>query len=108
MLLGAITFSWLAFVMSTNSETTLNNVSKAYMSGMSDQLQKKFEAIISSQIRQIYGTINRIEEENLTYSEDLRQELVLSAKMSGFSFLALYIFLSKIFRQRMCIATVYG
>lgn len=90
VLLGTIVFLGLASVMSAKSETTLNNVSKTYMSGMNDQLQRKFEAVISSQITQIYGAIHRIEEENLTYSEELRQELVLSARIRDFSFLALY------------------
>lgn len=90
VILGTITFLRLSSVMATKSEATLNNVSKTYMSGMNDQLQRKFEAVISSQIRQIYGTIHRIEEENLTYSEELRQELVLSARIRDFSFLALY------------------
>lgn len=90
VILGAVVFTCLASVMREKSEITLNDVSKSYMSGMNDQLQKKFEAVIAMQLKQVEGTVNRVEEGDLAYSDALREELALCAKIRDFSFLALY------------------
>ncbi len=90
VLLGAVVLFCLSSVMGEKSEVTLNGVSKTYMSGMNDQLQKKFEAVIAMQMKQVEGTVNHIEEEDMAYSDGLRAELQLGAKIRDFSFLALY------------------
>ena len=90
VLLSTMVFLVLAEVMSEKSEATLNNVSETYMSGINEQLLKKFEALISQQFKQIDGTIKRVEEENINNQEELWDELALCDKVSDFSYLALY------------------
>ena len=90
VLLSTMVFLVLAEVMSEKSEATLNNVSETYMSGINEQLLKKFEALISQQFKQIDGTIKRVEEENINNQEELWDELALCAKVRDFSYLALY------------------
>lgn len=90
VLLSTVVFLVLAEVMSEKSEATLNNVSETYMSGMNEQLVKKFESLISQQLRQIEGTIKRVSEEDIATKEELWDELALCAKVRNFSYLALY------------------
>ena len=90
VMLGVLVFWRLSAVMGEKSEKTLSEVSQIYMSGINEQLQRKFEAIIESRMMQLNGTVNRIEEETFANREELWEELVLCAKIREFSFLALY------------------
>ena len=90
IILGTIVFLRLSAIMSDKSESTLNNVSETYMSGINEQLQRKFEAVIELNLQQVGGVVGQIAEQNLIYSEELRDELVLCAKIRDFSFMALY------------------
>ena len=90
IILGTIVFLRLSAIMSDKSESTLNNVSETYMSGINEQLQRKFEAVIELNLQQVGGVVGQIAEQNLIYSEELRDELALCAKIRDFSFMALY------------------
>lgn len=90
VLLSTMVFLVLAEVMREKSEATLNSVSETYMSGMNEQLVKKFESLISQQFRQIDGTVKRVSEEDIVTKEELWDELALCAKVRDFSYLALY------------------
>lgn len=90
VLLGVVVFFWMTAATGEQSEMTLSNLSETYMSEMNRQLQKKFEAVISLQLRQVEGTIKQVLEKGLTESDQLREELALCARIRDFSFLALY------------------
>ena len=88
--LGVVIFIWLGNVMAGKSEKTIDEVSETFMSEMNAQLQRKFEALIDLHLSQLDGVVLRIEEEKLTDSKAIRDELVLSAKVRDFLYLGLY------------------
>lgn len=92
IILGFILFSWMISRMGDRSEVVLRELSDTYMASMNDQLQKKFEAVIQAQTHELDGTVKRIEEENLTEQgrKRLQEELLLCARVRGFSYMALY------------------
>ena len=92
IILGFLSFSWITWKMGDRSEIALRELSDTYMSGMNDQLQKKFEAVIQAQANELDATARRIEEEHLLEQDGelLRKELFLCAKVRDFSYMALY------------------
>ena len=90
VLLSIAVFFLLGIVMASKSEDTVNEVSELYMSEMSNQLQKNFEAIIDVELEQVEGIVRRVEDQKIDSEAELREELALSARIREFSFLALY------------------
>lgn len=93
IILGTIVFLWLGVEMSNRSDAAINEISNIYMSEMSNQLQRKFEAVIDLHLAQVDGVVRRIESENLLELGDakrLREELMLSAEIRDFRYLGLY------------------
>lgn len=101
IILSLIVLLCLGIVMDRKSEATISSVSRIYMEEMNNQLQKKFEAIIDLQLSRVDAVVARIEEEVLTDEIELRDELVLCAKIRSFDFLGLY-------SKDSTIDTVYG
>lgn len=89
VILATVVLLRLSVIMSDKSESALNNVSEIYMSGINKQLQRKFEAIIDLKLQQVDGVIVQVEEGNFAYSDELRDELSLCAKVRDFSYMAL-------------------
>ncbi len=90
IILGFIVFSWMGTEMNKKSEESINEISNIYMSEMSSQLQKKFEAVINLYLAQLDGVIKRVEAEGFDDRESLRRELELSAEIRDFKFMGLY------------------
>lgn len=90
IILGFVVFSWMGMEMSNKSEAAVDEISDIYMSEMSSQLQKKFEAVIDLYLAQLDGVIKRVEAEEFDYKRSLRQELELSAEIRDFKFMGLY------------------
>jgi len=92
IILGVILFVWMISEVGKQSEDALKDISDTYLAGMNDQLQKKFEAVIQTQMDELDGTVERIAEENLSLDnkDQLWEELYLCAKIRSFSFMALY------------------
>ncbi len=90
IILGFVVFSWIGMEMSNKSEAAVDEISDIYMSEMSSQLQKKFEAVIDLYLAQLDGVIKRVEAEEFDYKRSLRQELELSAEIRDFKFMGLY------------------
>lgn len=90
IVLGFVVFSWMGMEMNNKSESSINEISNIYMSEMSSQLQKKFEAVIDLYLAQLDGVIKRVEAEELDSTESLRKELELSAEIRDFKFMGLY------------------
>ena len=63
IILGFVVFSWMGMEMSNKSEAAVDEISDIYMSEMSSQLQKKFEAVIDLYLAQLDGVIKRVEAE---------------------------------------------
>lgn len=87
--LSITVFIFLAVFMPSKSEETVNEISQLYMSEMSGQLQKNFEAIIDVELQQVEGIVRRVEELKIESQAALREELALSARIREFSFLAI-------------------
>ena len=87
--LSVAVFIFLGIQMPSKNEKTVNEVSELYMSEMSGQLQKNFEAIIDVELQQVEGIVRRVEEQRIQSQEELREELALSARIRDFSFLAI-------------------
>lgn len=90
IILGVAVFLWMGIEINSKSEAAINEISNIYMSEMSNQLQRKFEAVIDLQLAQLEGVVKRIEKENLKDDESLREELELSAEVRDFKFMGLY------------------
>ncbi|MDE7287256.1 MAG: HAMP domain-containing histidine kinase, partial [Lachnospiraceae bacterium] len=90
IILGFAVFSWMGTAMSQKSDAAINEISNIYMSEMSNQLQRKFEAVIDLYLAQLDGVIKRVEAEEFTDNESLRRELELSAEIRDFKFMGLY------------------
>lgn len=90
IILGFVVFSWMGMEMSNKSEAAVDEISDIYMSEMSSQLQKKFEAVIDLYLAQLDGVIKRVEAEEFDYKRSLRQELELFAEIRDFKFMGLY------------------
>lgn len=90
IILGVAVFLWMGIEVKSKTEAAVNELSNLYMSEMSSQLEKKFEAVIDLQLAQVEGVVRRIEKEDLEDYESLREELILSAEIRDFKFLGLY------------------
>lgn len=90
IILGVAVFLWMGIEVNSKTEAAVNELSNLYMSEMSSQLEKKFEAVIDLQLAQVEGVVRRIEKEDLEDHESLREELILSAEIRDFKFLGLY------------------
>lgn len=90
VVLGVIVFTSLARTMGRKSETTLSGVTELYMAGMNSQLQQKFEILINMQLDQLDGVIRRSRIAVSDGPKKLEAELNQSARIRGFTFLALY------------------
>lgn len=88
--LGAVVFAVLARTMGRKSETTLNEVTELYMTGMNRQIQQKFDILIDMQLDQLASVIQRSRSAVSGGSRRLKDELNLNARIRGFTFLALY------------------
>ena len=57
---------------------------------MSIQVQQKFQSIIELRLSQVSGIIKSTWSEEITYGDDLLEDLKQSAQVRDFSYLALY------------------
>lgn len=83
-------FGCMSLLMSYNTEESIKKVSSVYMSEMNQQIQQKFQSIISLQLEQVEGIIERTKPETEIYGKKMLDELQLSAEVRNFTFLALY------------------
>lgn len=90
IILGVAVFLWMGIEVKSKTEAAVNELSNLYMSEMSSQLERKFEAVIDLQLAQVERVVRRIEKEELEDYESLREKLKLSAEIRDFKFLGLY------------------
>lgn len=83
-------FGCMLLLMSYNTEESIKKISSVYMSEMNQQIQQKFQSIISLQLDQVEGIIERTKPETEIYGKKMLDELQLSAEVRNFTFLALY------------------
>ena len=90
ILLCTIVFVWVGTLMSQKSENTIIDIGTIYMSEMSKQIHQKFDAIIDLKLSQAQGIVKRTPQTDEEYTDELAQELALSAEIREFTYLGLY------------------
>ena len=83
-------FGWLTFFMVKQNEDSIGQVGQIYMSEVSRQLKLHFTSIIELRLSQVEGIVERLYVYLLEYGEELKEELVQSAEIRGFSYLGFY------------------
>ena len=83
-------FIALTLFMSVKTEESVEEISSGYMAEMSIQVQQKFQSIIELRLSQVSGIIKSTWSEEITYGDDLLEDLKQSAQVRDFSYLALY------------------
>lgn len=83
-------FIALTLFMSAKTEASVEEISQSYMSEMSIQVQQKFQSIIDLRLSQVSGMIKSTWSEEMVYNDTLKENLVSSAQVRDFSYLALY------------------
>ena len=97
----AISFSLLAIacvvmitftssVIAEKSDFAINKIGSLYMSGMTKQMQEKFDTVIDMQISELKGIVERHPPESVVYDQDMFDQLALSAQVRDFVYLGLY------------------
>ena len=69
IILCAIVFYSVTFLMTGKSDTTISNIGIIYMSEMNKQLQEKFQSIMDLRMVQLSGIIKRTPSETVSYGE---------------------------------------
>lgn len=76
--------------MANKSNKAISDVGEAYTNGMANQLKQKFDAVVSMQVLQLKGIIDRTPPESVEYGEKMFDELAESARVRTFDYLGLY------------------
>lgn len=84
-----IVFSWMTIFMNTKTRESITDISRIYMSEINTQLNQKFTSIISLKLDQVRGIINRNPTAQ-TYSDEMINELIVSARVRSFTYLGFY------------------
>ena len=74
--------------MNQKSKKTIYEVGEIYMSGMNEQMAKRFENVVKLRFEQVHGIVSVVSGEG-SETEDLYEELVYRAQVRAFDYLAL-------------------
>lgn len=90
-----IAVSILVFVLSSliiarKSNDAISQVGKVYTHAMAGQVKQTFDAVISMQVFQLQGLVERTPPESVTYGQQMIDDLIESARVRNFTYLALY------------------
>ena len=83
-------FSFLAFFLNRQSASSIREVSRMYMSSMSEQIAMHFETVISLRMDQLDALVGTAAAGDVHRSEEQRQELIHSAQAREFLYLGFY------------------
>jgi len=83
-------FISLAGYLNRQSEETINQVGKVYMTSMNERISKHFETMVDLRLTQLDTLVETIPEDEKEDGEALRSWLEYSAKARGFDSLAYY------------------
>lgn len=87
IIICVLVISSMVIYLGAKTNETVNNITVTYMSEMSKQIQQKYEAIIDLRLEQVEGIIARSSIDDV-YSDELLEELQLSAKIRNFTYMA--------------------
>lgn len=86
LILCIITFSFLAFFMTTKNSETISEIGNLYMTGMSERIALHFETIVNYQISLVNDIVTSFPPE-IGYQ---REQLAYAAQARGYKSLAVY------------------
>ena len=88
--LSVTIFSFLAIFLNEQSASAIQEVSRMYMAGISDQLARHFETAIGLRLDQLSAMIEDIDPEKIHYDSEQRAEVIANARAREFSYLGFY------------------
>ena len=88
--LSVMLFSFLAIFLNEQSASTIQEVSRMYMSGISDQLARHFETVIRLRLDQLGAMLEEIDPEKIHYDPGQRAEMIANARAREFNYLGFY------------------
>ena len=88
--LSVTIFSFLAIFLNEQSASTIQEVSRMYMAGISDQLARHFETAIGLRLDQLGAMIEDIDTERINYDSGQRAEVIANARAREFGYLGFY------------------
>ncbi len=90
LILSVTAFSFLAHFLNRQSASTIRQVSRMYMSGLSDQIARHFETTIGLRLAQMEALAKDIQPERIHEDAAQREELIANARAREFSYLGFY------------------
>lgn len=88
MIISILSFFWLGRYMTRKSHEAFHQIGDIYISGMSEQISKHFESVISLRFNQVNGLVSVVSSDNYD-NDELYSELIYRATVRDFDYLAL-------------------
>lgn len=85
-----IVFSLSSVIIARKSNEAISSVGEVYTHAMAEQMKQAFDSVISMQVFQVQGIVERTPPETISYGEEMINELSESARVRNFTHLALY------------------
>lgn len=85
-----IAFTLSSFTIARKSNDAISSVGEIYTHAMAEQMKQAFDAVISMQVLQVQGIVERTPPETITDKKKMIDELSESARVRNFTYLALY------------------
>lgn len=85
-----IVFCLSSLIIAKKSNDAISQVGKVYTHAMAGQVKQTFDAVISMQVFQLQGLVDRTPPESVSYGQQMIDDLIESARVRNFTYLALY------------------
>ena len=85
-----IAFTLSSFIIARKSNDAISSVGEIYTHAMAEQMKQAFDAVISMQVFQVQGIMERTPPETISDRKEMIDELSESARVRSFTHLALY------------------
>ena len=90
IVVSILVFSLSSLIIAKKSNDAISQVGEIYTHAMAEQLQQTFDAVISMQVFQLQGIVDRTPPDSPLSKEEMLDELIESARVRNFTYLALY------------------
>jgi len=101
ILVCIIVFVWLVLFMTQKTKEAVTEASEIYMSEMNNQVQQKFQSIISLRLEQVDVIMRRTPAESSEFGQKMLDSLCESAEIRDFVYLGFY-------KENGELETIYG
>lgn len=91
LIVGCICMLTLASaLLARRSDNAVGEIGEIYMYAMAKQTQQKFDAVVSLQISEMQGIVERHPPEQMEYGPEMLDQLIVSAQVRNYVYLGLY------------------